>query len=130
MSRAVELKQMLLQEAEDILRNVCRRARGEQTDARIHPESERLVWNALVPILSSVDDTVPLARLTDGSIEDRVNYILEQVALGRITINQGKKLLELLQAGFGHLSEEDLESAKKLIVNVNLPETKKSKKKD
>ncbi|MFC1665398.1 hypothetical protein ACFL17_07190 [Pseudomonadota bacterium] len=75
-------------------------------------------WKAIVPILHKAEDPTPMTKLTDGDISQRVDNILEEVAQGNITTDEGKRLMALLQAGF------DITELPKLISALEMAESK------
>ena len=63
-------------------------------------EARVALWETLEQILLTSEDAVDIPNLSTGEISDRVDCVLEQVATGKLTIAQGKRLIEMLQAGF------------------------------
>lgn len=55
-----------------------------------------------------VDDPLQITGLSDGSISGRVDAVMQAVATGQIDIDQGKRLIEMLQAGFEITELKDL----------------------
>ena len=120
---AAELRMQLLQQSGLVIDNVVKLATGQgpYIDQRIDKQYQNEVWKALVPMLQKIDDPSPLAKLSSGTIEERVDAILHQVAIGKMTAQTAKGLLELLQAGFGDLTSEQVEGVKQFVVNVTAP---------
>ena len=66
------------------------------TDPKIRDE----MWALARELIVQADDPVQLKGLSEGSIAEKVDTVLAQVADGQLTIQQGKRLIEMLQAGF------------------------------
>ena len=66
------------------------------------------VWSVVRELITSADDAVNVPNLGDGSISDRVDIVMSSVANGSLTIQQGKRLIEMLQAGFEITELKDL----------------------
>ena len=126
---AIKLRQQLMEGASPILEAIMAKARGEFVDARIDQKAQTQVWDLLVPLITAADDPAPLAKLSDGSIENKVDLILEQVAIGKLPPNRAKDLMGLLQAGYGDMSRETLDTAKQFVVNIHPDAVKKPKSK-
>lgn len=66
------------------------------------------VWDSIAPMLKSAADHAEMPSLSDGSISARVEAVMQGVASGQIDIDQGKRLIEMLQAGFEITELKDL----------------------
>jgi len=118
MSTATRIRKDFLQDSAEVLDEIRRRMLGKKSKFP-SADGDFLLkyWDAIIPILQQADDPTPLAKLTDGDITQRVDAVLEEVASGDITPNEGKKLIGLLQAGF------DITELPKLIEKLNDLET-------
>ena len=114
---AHKLRAKLLNDAAKVIEDVIGEASGKRQSAMVDKDYQKMVWEALVPIIQSSDDPTPLAKLTDGDITQRVDAVLGEVASGAITPDEGKKLIGLLQAGF------DITELPALIERLNEIET-------
>ena len=74
------------------------------------------IWETIAPILKEAADTADIPNLSAGSISDRVDVVMAAVASGQIDVNQGKKLIDMLQAGF------DITELPKLIEKLEAAE--------
>jgi len=95
-----KLRSKLITDAVQVIEDIIGEASGKRQSALVDKEYQKMVWDALVPIIQQADNPTPLAKLTDGDITQRVDAVLSEVACGAITPDEGKKLIGLLQAGF------------------------------
>lgn len=100
MTTAVALRQILLKNSAEVAQLYVDAAVGKQTFMNTLPEARTEVWEVIKELVLKADDPLPLAKLTDGDINEKVDIVLNEVAEGKITPNDGKKLMALLQAGF------------------------------
>ena len=100
MNTALSLRQVLMKDAHEIAQLYVDAAQGKATFMRTLPEARKEVWSLIKDIIAGSSDPLPLAKLTDGDISERVDAVLGQVAEGVITPEDGKRLIGLLQAGF------------------------------
>jgi hypothetical protein len=100
MNRGIQLRQKLLESADEILEMYSGAALGKRTFDFGVDEARREVWDTLKAVILSADDPSPMAALTDGSISNRIDAVLADVAAGKLTPAEGKRVMSLLQAGF------------------------------
>jgi len=110
---AQRLRAKLMKDAAKVIEDVIGEASGKRQSAMVDKSYQKMVWDALVPIIQGSGDPTPLAKLTDGDITQRVDAVLSEVASGAIIPDEGKKLIGLLQAGF------DITELPKLIEKLN-----------
>ena len=99
-TNTAELRSLLLTNGRQVIEEVINRATGKGRPPTIDPEYVQIVWKAIIPMLQNSEDLARITGISDGSISARVDNVLEQVAKGTLTIQQGKRLIEMLQAGF------------------------------
>ncbi len=58
------------------------------------------IWPTVSALILQADDLTKVEGLSSGTITEKVDKVLEHVANGKLTIQQGKRLIEMLQAGF------------------------------
>ena len=101
MSTPNKLRHKFLSEAaEFILDEYIGSAKGDSKFKSNSSTAREELWELVKSAIQQADDPTPLAKLTDGDITQRVDAVLEEVASGAITPDEGKKLIGLLQAGF------------------------------
>jgi hypothetical protein len=74
--------------------------KGEKEFDSISSDARVALWDIVSQIILQTDATVKIPGLAEGSISDQVDMVLTAVADSQIEIGQGKKLIEMLQAGF------------------------------
>jgi len=77
-------------------------------------------WEFLKNALKAVDSAVQIPGLSEGPISQRVDLVLARVASGHLTLTEGKRLIEMLQAGF---EITDLQALMAKMDNINLSQT-------
>ena len=65
-------------------------------------------WEFIKKLVEETKEIAQVSGISDGPIADRVDSVLEAVANGQLTIAQGKRLIEMLQAGFEITELSDL----------------------
>jgi hypothetical protein len=107
----VRLRQQFIAGCTDLIQFKLDRALGRKSQlnmAYIDESHQADVWKALVPMLQQAKDPVPLAKLTAEEVSDKIDGVLAQVAAGELTIEDGKELMALIQAGFEVSDLQDL----------------------
>ena len=98
---AIELRRKFLEEAgEFVLDEYIAVLKGEAGFRATDRAITREVWDTLKATILTADDPSPMAALTDGSISNRIDSVLADVAAGKLTPAEGKRVMSLLQAGF------------------------------
>ena len=100
MSSPEKLRQRALQDAEAFLHGYMEVAMGRGVMTCTDRKVTDNVWELLSGIISRAGDPMEIKGLSDGTIAERVDKVLVQVAAGELTIDQGKRVMEMLQAGF------------------------------
>lgn len=101
--KASEIRKQFLQEVPAIVERVCKAYSENTPIASLTKQEEALLkhlWPTIHSLITAVEDAAEVANLSSGTISERVDSVLEQVASGTLTIQQGKRLIEMLQAGF------------------------------
>lgn len=116
---STKLKEIVLKDAEEFASAYVQVAMGRGvmtcTDKKIRDD----MWDLVKLLVLQAGDVTQVQGLSEGSISDRVDRVLEQVAQGLLTIQQGKRLIEMLQAGF------EITELPKLIEALNKAEQSK-----
>jgi len=95
-----ELRQKFLAGAKEFLSQYMALAQGTGVMACPDKTVRDNVWKTISEIILKADDPLSLKGLGEGEITEQVDTVLLGVANGELTIQQGKRLIELLQAGF------------------------------
>jgi len=90
--KANSLRRKLLKDAAKVIKDVVGEASGKRQSEMEDKDYQKMVWDALVPIIQDADDPTPLAKLTDGDITQRVDSVLEEVAKGDLTPAERQKV--------------------------------------
>lgn len=93
------LRKRWLENAEEIMDEYLDYLRTGTRGKRDIPLLKEYI-DSIIPIIQKADDPVPRVDLTRGDMQRRVNRILRKVSRGQLTPTEGRKLIELLQAGF------------------------------
>jgi hypothetical protein len=100
---AKELRAQFLETVPKIIERATT-AFGEGTPSAMLDKREetlmKYLWPTVHTLITESDDAANIKGLSEGPISDRVDNVLEQVAKGTLSIPQGKRLIEMLQAGF------------------------------
>ena len=94
------LRMKFIKEASPLIKNYINAALGKEVLKSTSTAAREGVWKVLEEVLIRADAKVAVKGLSEGTISERVDAVLEQVANGELTIAQGKRLIEMLQAGF------------------------------
>lgn len=96
-----QLRSKFLINANEILDEMNRRVLGLPSK---YPAADTNVlnrqWQTIERLILETEDLLSLDSFSDGPFAERVDYVMEAVANGTITISQGKRLIAMLQAGF------------------------------
>jgi hypothetical protein len=100
--RATDVRQSLINSLPDVVKKACGLATCPSI-CTINADQKDLikqVWPTVHALVMSVDDPLPIQKISSGEISGRVDAVLQQVAEGHIDTSTAKKYIELLQAGF------------------------------
>lgn len=104
-----ELKEILLDEGEEVMRAVISAAKdGNNINPNHHPASQHKVWEALIPILQNTAEATKLKAKTNEEV-------LKLLALGTITVQEAKEMVSLLALING---EGDGPTENKIIIEI------------
>ena len=93
-------KQFLTDHAENVIDCFVRRATGGAAVLGADTRALEKAFDRIMNLVEQADDPSPMAALTDGSISNRIDAVLADVAAGKLTPAEGKRVMSLLQAGF------------------------------
>jgi hypothetical protein len=86
--------------AEEVMTSFVKRATGQPMRPGVDGRSLEKAFERLMDLVCKADDPSPMASLTDKSISERIDAVLADVAAGKLTPAEGKRVMSLLQAGF------------------------------
>ena len=112
-----EMRKEFLSNTKDFMEKYLDSATGKAPFACPDKAIRDNVWNLIAKLILQSDDPIKLKGLGEGTITEQVDLVMKSVADGNLTIQQGKRLIEMLQAGF------DITELPKLIEKLNEIET-------
>lgn len=108
-----ELKNLLLSEAEEVIRSVVSAAKdGSEVNPGYDPIAQRLVWDAVIPMIQNLSEK-------DKLIAKNTDDILQLLADGDITVQEAKDLVfmvNMINNPTG--TPEEGEGVSKLIIEI------------
>ena len=75
-------------------------ALGEAVPKSTNIQMQHEVWEVLKTIILSAKNPAPIIDLKGHTVDEQVSKILELVSTGKITLDDGKEYLSLVQQGF------------------------------
>ena len=116
MSTPEELRKILLSKAEPFIDDYIKAALGT-ADLKGSGIARAAIWDLLADIIKQAGDKTPL-NINGEDAAAQIDNLLNKVAAGEISPEQGKKYMSLIQAGF------EITELPKLIEALNTAEEK------
>jgi len=94
------LKEHFLKRAAPLIDDYIDKALGKKVGKSSNQYEQHEVWDVLKTIILSTKSYAPIVDLKGGTIDEQVSKILALVSTGKLTLEEGKEYLSLVQQGF------------------------------